>query len=197
MADKFPEIDVPVEQDELSEDFLTREKEILGDDAEQFKTEQDEEYLHQDEDDDVKQFEQQFPDVEENVAKSAPVIEDEEEEFSEPAFNPPKTESDAVKEWRDRYSLEIQQRDESNEKKTKETREAASKELDTFYEEYNNKKDENIEKVRAAESAFLEKRDEFYSNGNVWTRAQELIKGAKTNHRFKELLEAKARALSD
>lgn len=197
MAEKFPEIDVPVEQDDMQEDFLAREKEMLGDDAEQFKTEQDEEFLQDEGDDEVKQFEQQFPDVDEDSTEQvAQDVDDDEDDFGEPAFNPPKTESDAVKEWRERYQLEIQQRDEANDSKTKETRELASKELDTFYEEYNNKKEQSIENVRAAEQAFLEKRDQFYTKGNVWTRSLDLVKDSKTNARFKELLQAKARATS-
>lgn len=200
MADKFPEIDVPTNGDEnLDEDFLAREKEILGDDAEQFKTEQDEEFLRDQEQDEVKQFEEQFPDVSNDQFQKSEELEQqeqEEEEFGEAAFNPPKTESDAVKEWRQRYQLEIQERDEANDKKTKETREQASKELETFYEEYNNKKDDNIEKVRDAEKAFLEKRDAFYTKGNVWSRALDLVKDSKTNPRFKELLEAKSKATS-
>lgn len=196
MADKFPEIDVPVESDSFNDDFIAREKEILGDDADQFKTEQDEDFLNKD--DDVKEFEQQFPDVQEEDSKLESFEQEEQEEEEDTTlYSAPKGESDAVKEWKERYELEIQQRDEANDAKTKETREKASKELDIFYEEYNNKKDQNIEKVRAAEEAFLEKRDEFYAEGNVWTRALDLVKDAKTNTRFKELLKAKAKATAN
>lgn len=199
MADKFPEIDdVEVQQDDVGEDFLSREKEILGEDAEQFKTEQDDEYLNEDKDDEVKKFEQQFPDVgdsqqeEEQTTKE----QEEEEEFSEPAFNPPKTESDAVKEWRDRYNLEISKRDEEDEKKAKETKEAAEKQLDDFYDDYNNKKEADIEKARNTEKEFLAKRDDFYSKGDVWSRALDLTKDVKGHERFKQLLEAKSKASS-
>ncbi|CAM9014367.1 hypothetical protein WICANDRAFT_60141 [Wickerhamomyces anomalus NRRL Y-366-8] len=197
MADKFPEIDdVEVQQDDVGEDFLSREKEILGDDAEQFKTEQDDEYLNEDKDDEVKKFEQQFPDVGESEQESTKEAEaeEEEEEFSEPAFNPPKGESDAVKEWRERYNLEISKRDEADEKKAKETKETAEKQLDDFYDDYNNKKDADIEKARNTEKEFLAKRDEFFSKGDVWSRALELTKDVKGNERFKELLEAKSKA---
>lgn len=197
MADKFPEIDdVEVQQDDVGEDFLSREKEILGDDAEQFKTEQDDEYLNEDKDDELKKFEQQFPDVGESEQDESAKQDEaqDDEEFSEPAFNPPKTESDAVKEWRDRYNLEISKRDEADEKKAKETKEAAEKQLDDFYDDYNNKKETDIEKARNAEKEFLDKRDEFFSKGDVWSRALDLTKEVKGNERFKELLEAKSRA---
>jgi len=200
MADKFPEIDdVEVQQDGSNEDFLSREKEILGDDAEQFKTEQDDEYLNEDQDDEVKKFEQQFPDVGESQpeaedSKEPAAAEDEDDEFSEPVFNPPKGESDAVKEWRERYNLEISKRDEADEKKAKETKEAAKKQLDDFYDDYNSKTEADREKVRAAEKEFLAKRDEFFGKGDVWSRALDLTKDIKGNDRFKELLEAKSKA---
>ncbi|CDR36403.1 CYFA0S01e01222g1_1 [Cyberlindnera fabianii] len=199
MAEKFPEIETTgATPDEFEDDFLAREKAALGDDAAQFTTEQDAELLADEEDDEVKKFEEQFPTVsdEPDVNASTPA-EEEEDEFSEPASNLPKGESDAVKEWRERYNLEIQQRDENDAKKAAETREAAEKELDTFYEEYNNKKDASIEKVRKAEEEFIAKRDEFFQNGNVWSRSLDLVKDAKVNPRFKELLTAKSKATRD
>ncbi|KAH3676058.1 hypothetical protein WICMUC_002355 [Wickerhamomyces mucosus] len=202
MADKFPEISSEVQIDQEEGDFLAREKAALGEDATEFQTDQDNEYLNEDKDDELKKFEQKFPDVEEDEQQeqiptngSAPnqQQQQEEEEFDKPVFNPPSTESDAVKEWRKRYELEISQRDENDAKKSKETKEAAEKQLDDFYQSYNEKKDESIEAGKKAEEEFLAKRDEFYAEGDVWSRSLGLVKDLKPNQRFKELLEAKAK----
>ncbi|CCH44536.1 Midasin [Wickerhamomyces ciferrii] len=198
MADKFPEInDVEVQQDDSNEDFLSREQEILGDDAEQFKTEQDDEYLKEDQDDELKKFEQQFPDVGDSKDEEKEVEqeeEQEEEEFQEPVSKGPKSEPEAVKEWRERYNLEISKRDEADAKKAEETKKEAEKQLDDFYDDYNNKKESDIAKTKEAEKEFLSKRDEFYQKGDVWSRALDLTKDIKGNERFKELLEAKNKA---
>lgn len=203
MADKFPEIDaeIPIDSNEGAGDFLAREKALLGEDATQFQTEGDDELLKDQEEDDeeLKKFEEQFPTVHDEEPKQP--LEKEEEEFDEPVFNAPQTkgETDAVKQWRERYQLEIATRDENDSAKSEETKAEAAKQLDDFYEDYNDKKDNSIAKVREAEKEFLDKRDAFYAKGDVWERALELVEGVKGegNLRFKEVLKAKVRAVRD
>ncbi|KAH3685994.1 hypothetical protein WICPIJ_002993 [Wickerhamomyces pijperi] len=205
MADKFPEIDaeIPINSNEDAGDFLAREKALLGEDATQFQTEGDDDLLKgstEDEDDELKKFEEQFP----TVLDEEPVQEEkeqEEEEFDEPVFNAPQTQgqSDAVKQWRERYQLEISTRDANDAAKSEEIKTEAAKQLDDFYQDYNDKKDSSIAKVREAEKEFLDKRDAFYAKGEVWERALELVEGVKGegNLRFKEVLKAKVRAVRD
>lgn len=203
---EFPAIDdvedVPVNTETENEtDFLAREKELVGD---EFKTEQDDELLkqNQQEEDEVEKFEQDFPSLEGDAGAGAGPAEaqaaqqqdeDEFDDFAQPVFNPPSEESTEIKEWKQRFNLEIQERDEIDAKKTEEAKQAAAKQLDDFYDDYNTKKDEAIEKAKAAQEEFLSKRDEFYSKGNVWSRALELVKDGKSNARFKELLETKVK----
>lgn len=82
--------------------------------------------------------------------------------------------SDAIKAWKERRALEIQRRDEVSEAKRNETRQAAEKAIDDFYENYSNKKDTQIDEVREQEKAFIEERDNSVS-GTIWERVVKLI----------------------
>lgn len=188
MADKFPEIAADTTDSQLSDDLLTREKELLGEDAAEFQSNVIEE-------DEVEQFKQQFPDVEDDLTHEVNELKIEEPDQSSPAF--PKETPTPVKEWQERFNLEISKRDEADLQTTENTRKEAEKQLDDFYESYNVKKDENIEKAKKQQEEFIEKRDSFFTEGNVWRRAAQLIKGLPENKRFKQVLDAKVRSIQD
>ncbi|CDK24219.1 unnamed protein product [Kuraishia capsulata CBS 1993] len=203
MADEFPEIqdvadvaDVEVEGSTPT-DFLSREKELLGD---EFATEQDGNIAH--EDAEFEEFESSFPAV-----SSAPQYEQEEEVEEEKAEEIPVSsfgslnldESEPIKAWKERRTLEISKRDEVAKARAEELKDEAKKAIDDFYDNYSSKKDISIEETRKQEDAFLAKRDTFLERGTVWDRVVELLELTKNtnsvdtaNHRdktrFKELL---------
>lgn len=103
-----------------------------------------------------------------------------------------------IREWRERRDLQLQDRAEKSESKKQETRKAAQKNIDDFYENYNSKRDKTVAQTRADEKAFLEKRDDTTSGGTSWERIAKLVdlsgKGTKGGasgtgkERFRELL---------
>lgn len=195
MADKFPEIDdVQIENETADSDFLSRERELMGD---EFKTEADEE-LPPPEDDEFEQFESNFPDVQQQQEEAESGEPDKEEETIVAPFQELNLEeSKPLQEWKQRREMEISKRDQVAESKAKEMKEDAQKAIDDFYENYNTKKERDTKERKEEESKFLEKRDQLLQNGTIWDRVNELLKLSKTSPslensrdktRFKELL---------
>ena len=119
MADKYPELEVSADEQDVQGDFLSREKELLGD---EFQTEQDNEVLAES-DDDIQEFKEQFPEVDNSIA-AEPQEELEDDEFENFGSAPPVSqelgESEPLKEWRERRTLEIEEREKANRKKKEE-----------------------------------------------------------------------------
>lgn len=195
MADKFPEIDVDTSGQDIEGDFFSREQELVGD---EFKTEQDNSVLA-DEDQDIQEFKEQFPEV----GESEPVAEEQAEESDDEEFEgfsaAPQSaiqgESQALKEWKQRRDLEIEEREKANAKKKEEIIKAAQQSIDDFYDNYNSKGEQNAKQVLKEEEEFLEKRDGFLKRGTLWDRVNELVKEAgegldssRDKTRFKGLL---------
>ncbi|KAK6454864.1 clathrin light chain [Scheffersomyces xylosifermentans] len=183
MADKFPEIetiasDLPA-GDSLGEDadFLSREKELLGD---EFQTEQDKDVLAES-DDDINDFKEQFPEVgDSEPAPAAPVATyDDDEEFegfgSAPTINTFDGESTHLREWKDRRDLEISEREKANSKKKAEIVAEAQRTIDDFYDNYNNKKEQHSKEVLKEQEEFLANRDGFLKRGTLWDRVGEIL----------------------
>ncbi|GMF08425.1 unnamed protein product [[Candida] boidinii] len=188
MADKFPEInDIPTgeESNTAEGDFLSREKELLGD---EFATAEDNDVLKADdeEDDEFEDFKSQYPDVAGQDEQLKQAKEDEEiakesvtgsvtsgvaNEFAKLDLN----QSEHIKEWKERRNLEISKRDEIANRKLNEIKEKAKQNIDDFYENYNNKKDVAINQTKKEEDEFLAKRDSFLERGTVWDRSIELL----------------------
>ena len=195
MADKFPEIDdTAAGADDVApgSDFLSREKEVLGD---EFSTANDNEVLKEtagsggdDDEEEFEDFKSQFPEVggpaeaaeEAHAALGGDGDEGADEEAEHAVVNKFTNlnldESEHVQEWKKTRELEVAKRDEIAERKLKEVKAEAEKAIDDFYENYNNKKDDAIAETKKAEAAFLEKRDSFLENGTLWDRAVELLK---------------------
>lgn len=183
-------------------DFLSREKELLGDDAKEFATTDDAKL--QGEPDEISEFKASFPALDSGAEttqnkSSASLFDDEEDQQPKSSgsdFNRRSLEdSSAIKEWRERQALEIQRRDEVSEAKRKETKEAAMRAIDDFYDNYSNKKNSQIDQVREEEKEFIEERDNSVT-GTIWDRALKLIdtsnSAAKTEShdksRFRDVL---------
>lgn len=197
MADKFPELDVDAEG-QVDGDFLAREKQLLGD---EFKTEQDQEALVES-DDDIQEFKEQFPEVGESEPSNVVQQDDDDDEFEGFGSAPATTtasrdlgESDHVNAWKERRNLEIEERERVSTKRKEELVNKAQEQIDDFYDNYNNKKEEQAKEVLKEEEAFLKKRDDFLKHGTLWDRVNELVgeigevaDDKSDKSRFKDLL---------
>lgn len=217
MSSKFPALE-EIDQDlanqentaggsadiEDADDFLSREKAALGEDAEAFATDG---APAADDDTSKAAFEASFPSLEQDNAASSlnesgmisqpaePYLPQQPDLAQETKEKLSLEDSQPIKEWKERRELEIQRRDEASESKRNETREKAKKSIDDFYENYNSKKDDSIEQTRNEEKKFLQERDDNLSaTGNTWERIVKLIDtsniGSKDHDksRFKDLL---------
>lgn len=198
MADKFPELDIEGGEHELDGDFFSREKELVGD---EFQTDQDKQVLAES-DDEIQEFKEQFPEVDEAVAESvqpAAAADDDDDEFEGFDEAPPATkdlsESEPVRAWKERRDLEIGEREKANAKKKADVVSAAQQSIDDFYDNYNNKREQHAKEILAEEEAYLKKRDGFLKNGTLWDRVNELVtevgqlpEDDRDKTRFKQLL---------
>ncbi|PSS28185.1 hypothetical protein M430DRAFT_24543 [Amorphotheca resinae ATCC 22711] len=227
MADRFPSLEefdsgAQTEAKEDSgfepagaDDFLSREKALLGDDADQFATGDDNAAFLDGGDDDllggggreggndeVTEFESSFPAIDtqnESVAPggtitgtTAPY------QPSYQSYAAEEEEPEVIKEWRERRDLALQDRAEKSEAKKQETIKAAQQNIDDFYENYNSKKEKSIAQTRREAEEFLEKREDTSAGGTSWERIAKLVdlsgKGAKGGasgtgkEKFRELL---------
>lgn len=178
MSEKFPEIDAPQSNgDDLEHsDFLSREKELLGD---EFKTDQDK-VLDEDSDDDINEFKEQFPEVEGSESVQQEFKSSEDADVALADYGATETVKDlsqsaSIKEWKQRRDLEIEERENVNAQKKKDILSKAQQTIDDFYENYNQKKDKHVAEVEKEQDEFLKKRDEFLKHGTLWDRVNELI----------------------
>lgn len=198
MSEKFPPIenlDIN-DDDELSGDFLSREKAALGS---EFATADDSIAAGiPPEQDEFSDFQSQYPEIskeqEYNAFSSAPNQEEEVEEES--VFDKPEPQS--VADWKSKRDAELVEKDKISVEKHEEIIKTARELTDQFYEDYNTKKDIKINEVKEEEEKFVEKRDNFFKNeATVWERAINLIDLKKSSSsvtdnrdktKFKELL---------
>lgn len=221
MADRFPSLEdfdsgaqtdiKDPSADPSTDDFLAREKAILGDDADQFATNQDAEAFADpagdllDEPENAQAtFDSQFPDLGPaagtgitpgNTSVTGPSI----------AFNSgyqaraeDEEEPEVIKEWRERRDAQIAKRAEQFAAQREETIKEAQANIDDFYENYNGKKDKGIAQTRKEAEEFLANREDTVSGGTSWDRIAKLVdvsgKGAKGGaagsgkERFREML---------
>ncbi|EWC46977.1 hypothetical protein DRE_03739 [Drechslerella stenobrocha 248] len=199
-----------------ADDLFSRERALLGTDADQFSASQfpaldDDDLLGGGGGDDVlassasHKFESSFPDlIADNEAvgpggtitgTSAPYMP------GVPNTNFPSTslsdeEPEVIKQWRERQQLEIQRRDELSESRKQETVDKARAAIDDFYDNYNSKKDKSIEQTRAEAEEFLASRENTSAGGTSWERIAKLVdlsdkavkSGSSDKSRFRELL---------
>ncbi|KAI1066592.1 hypothetical protein LB507_011191 [Fusarium sp. FIESC RH6] len=223
MADRFPSLedfdsgaqtDIKDPSAEPStDDFLAREKALLGDDAEQFTTNNDA-AAFADADDDLlggagdneqSTFESQFPDLTQPEAgtgvSAGTGITGPSVSYNsgyQAASAEEEQEPEVIKEWRERRDNQIAKRAEQFATQREETIKEAQQNIDDFYDNYNNKKEKGIAQTRKEADEFLESREDTVSGGTSWDRIAKLVdvsgKGAKGGasgsgkERFRELL---------
>jgi len=190
-----------------ADDFLSREKALLGDDANQFTNAA----FVEDGDDDllggggggeeVTEFESSFPAIDtrnESVAPGGTITGSSAFQSSYFATAEDEEEPEVIKQWRERRDLSLQDRASKSDAKKEETIKAAQQNIDDFYENYNSKKEKSIAQTRRDAEAFLESREDTSAGGTSWERIAKLVdlsgKGAKGGasgtgkEKFRELL---------
>ncbi|KAE8146680.1 clathrin light chain [Aspergillus avenaceus] len=227
MADRFPSLeDFSAGQTEVvdtngasdADDFLARERAVLGDDAEQFTTAQDHVAENVDAGDDLlggaddvpvgagpemSGFESSFPAVETQNEQVAPggMITGTGAPFPPTGYSSyqqPEEEAEPVREWRERRDADLQRRAEISEEKKESNVNKAREDIDDFYVSYNNKTDKLRAQTRADAEQFLANREDTSSGGTSWERIAKLVdvsgKGPKGGAngsgkvRFREML---------
>ncbi|KAH6603332.1 clathrin light chain [Trichoderma cornu-damae] len=221
MADRFPSLedfdsgaqtDIKEVSDEPSaEDFLAREKALLGDDANQFATSDDANALAEPSGGLLgggnaaeSTFESQFPDLANPAAGLAGV---DGNIMTGPSvsynsgyqsFAVDEEEPEVIKQWRERRDAQIAKRAEQFAAQREETIKEAQQNIDDFYDNYNSKKEKGIAQTRKEAEEFLASREDTVSGGTSWDRIAKLVdvsgKGAKGGatgsgkERFREML---------
>ncbi|KAJ9142766.1 Clathrin light chain [Pleurostoma richardsiae] len=217
MADRFPSLEdfdsgaqteiQDANGEPSADDFLAREKAILGDDANQFATSEDAAAFGGDDDllggpgGDSAQFESQFPDLAASpaVTASGPITGPSVSYNSGFAAHAEEEEEpEVIKAWREKRDEQIAKRAEQFAAQRQETIEEAQRNIDAFYENYNNKKEKTINQTRKEADDFLASREDTTSGGTSWERIAKLVdvsgKGQKGGgagsgkERFRELL---------
>ncbi|CAK7217945.1 Clathrin light chain [Sporothrix bragantina] len=219
MADRFPSLedfdsgaqtDIKDTNIEASgDDFLARERAILGDDANQFATPgdssafapADDNLLGGDNDNaDTAQFESSFPDLAAQDQNATSTITGPSVDFKSgyQATVEDEEEPEVIKAWREKRDEQNAKRAQQFAQQREETIAEAQRNIDDFYENYNNKRDKLVSQTRKDAETFLNNRDDVTSGGTSWERIAKIVdvsgKGAKGGaagsgkERFRELL---------
>ncbi|PFH60856.1 hypothetical protein XA68_10213 [Ophiocordyceps unilateralis] len=200
MADRFPsledfdsgaqtEVQAPT-IDAAADDFLAREKAVLGADADQFATVEDDVAFAEPGGDllgeaDAAQssFESQFPDLTSpsaGVAGGPPGV----STMTGPSVSyntgyqthvEDEEEPQVIKEWRERRNEQISKRAEQFAAQREETIKEAQQNIDDFYENYNTKKEKGIAQTRKEAEQFLANQEDTVSGGTSWDRIAKLV----------------------
>ncbi|CEP62701.1 clathrin light chain CLC1 LALA0_S06e01728g [Lachancea lanzarotensis] len=202
MAEKFPPLEDETFESEVTSgreetDFLKREAELLGD---EFKTEEDSEFLKNDEDEfgDFEEVPASSKDTGTHRSETAGEIGDENDltEDSQANTFSKQTESQAIAEWKESRDREVRERDAVQEEAKSKLQEEAVKHMDDFYENYNRKKEQQVKSTREEAEKFLKEKQDFSSQGNsTWDRVLQLINvddadlvNGRDRSKFKEIL---------
>ncbi|OTA67663.1 hypothetical protein K449DRAFT_429740 [Hypoxylon sp. EC38] len=217
MADRFPSLDdfdsgAQTEIQDVgspsADDFLARERALLGDDATQFATGNESAVLADPTSDDLlggnesAQFENQFPEISTSNEQVAPggTITGPSVSFNSGynAYVAEEEEPEVIKQWREKRDAANAKRAEQFAQQKAETIKEAQQNIDDFYENYNTKKEKMIAQTRKEAEQFLASRDDTTSGGTSWERIAKLVdvsgKGQKGGasgsgkERFRELL---------
>lgn len=114
------------------------------------------------------------------------------------AYAADEEEPEVIKQWRETRDAQIEKRAQQFAAQREETIKEAQANIDDFYNNYNSKKEKEIEKTRKEAEEFLANRDDTVSGGTSWDRIAKLVdvsgKGTKGGasgsgkERFREML---------
>lgn len=178
MADKFPELDIETSETPVgSEDFLQRERELLGEtfaeaNGELEASEQTD--LGDDNGDDDDDFDD-FSTPATAAKADSPIVSQEPVDFVAPvslAFeNLNLADSQHIKAWKEKRDAEIASKEAGYERSKKDTLAEAEKSLDAFYETYNSKREQAVADAKKAEEKFISERDVDTTGKSIWDSA--------------------------
>ncbi|KAI9823030.1 MAG: hypothetical protein M1832_002684 [Thelocarpon impressellum] len=231
MADRFPSLEefsagqtdakgeAPLDLDDSvpsNGDFLSREKAVLGDAADQFATpndtfkgsatveDGDDDLLGGGSgvagDDDVKGFESSFPAIDTSNEQVAPggTITGSQDPFPTSSYGATveeEEEPEPIRQWRIKRDADLAIRDAASARKKEERVKRAQEQIDEFYENYNAKKEKLVAQTRREAAEFLKKRENTVSGGTSWERISKLVDlsvkpktSAASKERFRQLL---------
>ncbi|KAI4250578.1 MAG: hypothetical protein L6R40_000178 [Gallowayella cf. fulva] len=190
------------------DDFLTRERALLGDDADLFSTSNDNAATVEDGDDDllgggdsyggdqgggeeISEFESSFPAMDTRNEQMGPggtitgsnVPYRPQQQSTYSGYQEPEEEAEPVRLWREKRDSDISRREEAAASKKNDRVTKAQRDIDDFYENYNSKKDKSINRTRKEAEEFLANRQDTSAGGTSWERIGKLVdlsgKGAK------------------
>ncbi|ERF71884.1 hypothetical protein EPUS_01799 [Endocarpon pusillum Z07020] len=210
MADRFPSIDDldlgdnPPSTAPAEGSFLDRERAALGEDADQFATEQDRTTTSatvQDGEDDLLGENVSFREIQPEAATTQ---EDLEFENSYPAIDTQnqavapdgkitggsgiletsgyknytpfsnEEESEPIRKWRERREADISRRDAASAARKEEIIAKARRDIDDFYESYNRKTDKQKAETARQAAEFIKNREDTTAGGTSWERIAKL-----------------------
>lgn len=103
--------------------------------------------------------------------------------YSTSPYREPEEEPEVLKVWREKRDADIAARDKVSAERKAETVAQAQRDLDDFYDNYNDKKEKAIAQTRRQAEEFLNARDDTTAGGTSWERIAKLVdlsgKGAK------------------
>lgn len=201
MVDRFPSLEeldsaVHTEAQDLTpfetagvDDFLSREKALLGDDADQFTSGQEniefladgppellnEDLLTNENNEAVINFESSFPDIDsrnQNIASGATASNY--QSSQQPQFLD-ENEPEPIRQWRERRDLALAERITLSEERKQGTIKIAQQNIDEFYENYNAKKEKGIAQTRLDAEEYLNNREDTSAGGTSWERIAKLV----------------------
>ncbi|KAL1987487.1 hypothetical protein VTN96DRAFT_3414 [Rasamsonia emersonii] len=209
MADRFPSLEeFNAGQTEVvetngaadGEDFLARERALLGDDADQFATPNDHAATSaavEDTNDDllgggdnvqttaaseeISGFESSFPAIDTQNEQVAPggTITGTGAPFTSTGYTnyaePEEEEPEPIREWRARRDADIARRAEASAAKRAATIKKAREDIDDFYVSYGNRADKGRAQTRAEAEQFLANREDTAVGGTAWERIAKLV----------------------
>ncbi|KAL8659783.1 MAG: hypothetical protein Q9202_006958 [Teloschistes flavicans] len=188
------------------EDFLARERALLGDDANQFTSSNDFKASAKDDDFDllggdlaedgghkgsesIGHFESSFPavDTQNNqmgpggtiTGSNLPYRPTQQSSYSGKQ-EPEEEEPEAIRQWRIKRDADIARREALAAERKAERMEKAKRDIDDFYRNYNEKKEKGIARSRKEAEEFLANRQDTSAGGTSWERVAKLVDlGAK------------------
>ncbi|KAF2430754.1 clathrin light chain [Tothia fuscella] len=103
--------------------------------------------------------------------------------YSAPSYRASEDEPEVLKVWREKRDADIATRDKVSAERKAATVAQAQRDLDDFYDNYNDKKEKAIAQTRRQAEEFLSARDDTTAGGTSWERIGKLVdlsgKGAK------------------
>ncbi|MCJ1481710.1 hypothetical protein MMC06_001869 [Schaereria dolodes] len=220
MADRFPSLEefsegqteaqgnsnLDIDGLDANNDFLSRERAALGDDAAQFAGSGDASVMMDGGEDDllggggsysaghagdeeVTEFASSYPAIDmrnDHMASGGTITGSTAPFQSQPSYGnyvEQEEEPEVMKQWRERRDLDLQHRSNISASKKEETVKAAQTAIDDFYENYNTKKEKTIAQTHKDAEDFLANREDTSAGGTSWERIAKLVdlsgKGAK------------------